>query len=196
MIILANHRPANFWKSKCSMAHLETTAWQYLRCPVAFLRRIGRIFSNIEQEIVRSQCPRNFEGHTGPRTRINSKISGPASQLQVSTAGTYVICTNYCQSSRTCKCLICQPPPPPPPNLVPNLEIWVPRGMTSLRQAVGNDMKKNIHYSWFSHFTWTKTYWCWKYSLSLYFFKKQLFNQSVLNHWLAIETVFKIVGSW
>ena len=50
--------------------------------------------------------------------------------------------------------------------VVPNHEIWVWRGMTSLRQAMGNDMKK--------------------YSL----------HQSVLTHWLAIETFFKIVGSW
>ena len=26
--------------------------------------------------------------------------------------------------------------------MVPNHEIWVPRGMISLRQAMGNDMKK------------------------------------------------------
>ena len=36
------------------MAQLETTAWQYLRCPVAFLRRMGRIFLNIQKEIVKS----------------------------------------------------------------------------------------------------------------------------------------------
>ena len=29
-------QPRNFWKKKCLMAQLETTAWQYLRWPVAF----------------------------------------------------------------------------------------------------------------------------------------------------------------
>ena len=82
---LANHRPDNFWKSKCLMAQLKTTAWQYLRYPVAFLRRIGRnsfflFIFNIQKEIVKSV----------------------ASSRNLSTA-------------------------------------WY---MTSLRQAVGNDMKK------------------------------------------------------
>ena len=41
------------------MAQLETTAWQYLRWPVAiFLRRMGRIyclsFFHIQKEIVKS----------------------------------------------------------------------------------------------------------------------------------------------
>ena len=38
--------------------------------------------------------------------RMNSKIAGPASQLQDSTVGTKR--TNYCQSNRACKCLVCQ----------------------------------------------------------------------------------------
>ena len=41
------------------MAQLETTAQQYLRCSVAFLRRMGRIyffnfFYNIQKEIAKS----------------------------------------------------------------------------------------------------------------------------------------------
>ena len=40
------------------MAQLKTTAWQYLRCPVAFLATHGKdsffFFFNIQKEIVRS----------------------------------------------------------------------------------------------------------------------------------------------
>ena len=53
----------------------------------------------------------NFEGHAGPRTHKNIWIAGPASQLLVLTVGTNIILTNYCQSSRTCKCFICQSTP-------------------------------------------------------------------------------------
>ena len=59
MINIANHRPANFWKSKCLMAQLETTTWPYLRCPVAFFATHGKdffydFFFNIQKKIVRS----------------------------------------------------------------------------------------------------------------------------------------------
>ena len=65
------------------MAQLETTAWQYLRCPEAF-------FATHEKDFF-------FFFLT-----FNRKLW----------------------------------------KVVPNHEIWVPRGMTSLHQAVGNDMKK------------------------------------------------------
>ena len=45
----------------------------------------------------------------GPRKNI--WIAGPVSQLHVSTVGTTIILTKYCQSSRTCKCFICQSTP-------------------------------------------------------------------------------------
>ena len=36
------------------MAQVETTAWQYLCCPVAFLRRMGRIyFFNNQKETLK-----------------------------------------------------------------------------------------------------------------------------------------------
>ena len=50
----------------------------------------------------------NFQGHAGRTTCKNIQIAGPASQLHVTTVGTNVILTNYSQSSRTCKCFICQ----------------------------------------------------------------------------------------
>ena len=58
-----------------------------------------------------SSVRENFEGHVGPRTHKNSKIAGPMSQLQVATVAANAIRTNYCQSTRTCKCLICQSTP-------------------------------------------------------------------------------------
>ena len=78
-----------------------------------------------------------------------------------------------------------------------NHEILIPRGMTSLRQAMGNIYKKNIHYIWFSHFTLTESHRCWKFSLSLYFIKDS-FSISLcwptawqlklsLNCWVAVE---------
>ena len=66
------------------------------------------IMSTIAFQIPGVSSVRENFGHAGPRTRINNKIAGPASQLQDSTGGTNVILTNYCQSSRTCKCLIYQ----------------------------------------------------------------------------------------
>ena len=36
------------------MAQLETTAWQYLRCPVVFFAMHGKDFFNFENEIVKS----------------------------------------------------------------------------------------------------------------------------------------------
>ena len=36
------------------MAQLETTAWQYLRCPVTFFAMQGQDFFNIQTEIVQS----------------------------------------------------------------------------------------------------------------------------------------------
>ena len=40
------------------MAQLETTTWQYLRCPVAFFAMHGKdfflLFFNIQKDIVRS----------------------------------------------------------------------------------------------------------------------------------------------
>ena len=65
------------------MAQLKTTAWQYLRCPVAFFATHGKDFVIIFLTFKRKLWA-----------------------------------------------------------VVPNHEIWAPRGMTSLRQAVGNDMKK------------------------------------------------------
>ena len=85
LINLANRRGANFWKSKCLMAQLETTAWQYLRCPVVFFVMHGKdlffyfLFLTFKRKLWK---------------------------------------------------------------VVYNHEISVPHGMTSLRQAVGNDMKK------------------------------------------------------
>ena len=53
----------------------------------------------------------NFEGHAGLRTRKSIWTAGSSSQLLVLTVGTNIILTNYCQSSRTCKCFICQSTP-------------------------------------------------------------------------------------
>ena len=54
-------------------------------------------------------------------------------------------------------------------------------------------ISKYILYIWFSHFTLTETYQCWNYSLSLYFNKNRFSMRSVLTHWLAIETISKLL---
>ena len=76
---------------------------------------------------------------------------------------------------------------------MPNHEIWVPRGMTSLRQAVGNDMKKySLHliftFDLNSHIGAGNIPFC---CIQL----KTAFQSVCVAHWLAIETVSKIVGS-
>ena len=53
---------------------------------------------------------KTFEVHASPRTCKIIQIAGPTSQLQVITL-TNVILTNYCQSSRTCKCFSRQSTP-------------------------------------------------------------------------------------
>ena len=63
---------------------------------------------SVEPLLNQWQCPWKLWRPWRPETHKNIWIAGPASQLLVLTVGTNIILTNYCQSSRTCKCFICQ----------------------------------------------------------------------------------------
>ena len=75
------------------------TIWVTSSCALTAQPRWGRLHS---MQFV-YQCPQKLWRSCRP--------AGPASQLHVSTVGTNIILTNYCQSSRTCKCFICQSTP-------------------------------------------------------------------------------------